>query len=101
MSYDFLDGAKEIYPEDIKTFASGGGCYHAQADLGNGYAAVVSNQPMDVLTIYDNIDYDWYDENMVFSENAENLPKSLQELYNILVNKLKTDFPNASYNTWD
>ena len=100
MGYDFLDGAKDLHSEDIETFASGGGFYHAQADLGNGYAAVVSNDPVDELTIYDNTDGDWYEENMVFSENTKHLPKSLYKLYKVILDKLKSDFPNAPYANW-
>lgn len=88
---------------EIKTFSSGGGCYHAQLRVGN-IIWNVCNDSFNLLNCYDisnRDEFDWYDENMIFSKNIykDNFSTEEKEIIRTLVNELRKDFPNIPYNS--
>lgn len=83
--------------KNIKVYSTGGGFYTAEAELKNGNFATVEFPWIDCLTVYKNKEF--YEENMIFSKDKEELTKKEQKIYTTLLDALKKYLEMIGYNT--
>lgn len=76
----------------VEVFYTGGGIWLAEMDLGNGTYAVVDSDYDTVISIYkypENGEEQYMPEDMVFSDEVQNLDKEHMKIYKQLLDALQ------------
>ena len=76
----------------VEVFYTGGGIWLAEMDLGNGTYAVVDSDYYTALSIYkypEEDDEQYMSEDMIFSDEVQNLDSEQMKIYNQLIASLK------------
>lgn len=76
----------------LHAFSSGGGCYHAMTKFCGAYY-VVTNDGFNCLSWYADSEM----EQFIDSQNVNDLKGNLKNIYGMLLNYLKLQYPSITY----